>query len=149
MIMTSPTTLRTLPRLRAGAFFVETLLLANENEIETAKQLGALTQAVANTTDAVHRHADAVAQEMVLAKEARAELHRRIDESQKDLRDIEHKVDIVCRKLDEYEPDLRRCRMFRYWGIISVSLITVGAVVVGIVTGLSEWFSVKFTGGRS
>ena len=121
--------------------------MATDNELETARQLGHLSAAVAGVSDAVTRHADLVAHQMAEARAARSKLYETVESRAKDLQELERKMDLVCRKLTEYEPDLKRCRMFRYWGMVSVGLIAAGGALVGFMSGVSDWVTIKFTGG--
>lgn len=61
------------------------------------------------------------------AAASRSNLYNRLDQTEKSHADLGNKVDAVKDTLDEYEPDLRQCRRFRYAGIIGGTLIAIMA----------------------
>lgn len=58
------------------------------------------------------------------ASKKRADMHDKIDA-------LRGEISPLKATLQEYEPDLRRCRMLRHFGIVSLALISAGGVVAG------------------
>ena len=94
-------------------------------DAELQRTLGALVESVRNLTQSLVDHKADTKAEFLLASAARKEMHEKIKV-----------VAEIKEKMEDYEPDLKRCRIIRHFGMV------VGAMIIIAAPLFSAWESV-------
>lgn len=93
-----------------------------------AEQIGALTTSVKALTASVET------------------LNHRLSAADRERHEIRKTVSDIERKLNSYEPDMKRCRLWRNWGAGTIILMGVGATVTTFWGGIRGAIAHLFRG---
>lgn len=94
-----------------------------KGEANIERTLGRLQESMEMIREQLAEHRDETKEEFRAASRARKGIYDRLDSA-------ERKIGSVDDKLASYEPDMRRCRMFRHAGIVGAGLIAFGAMIL-------------------
>lgn len=119
--------------------------MASNTEHDLQYELGRLIGVVGQLDKSLTAHRKEFMGSLKDASDKRAAMYDRIasvdtkiDHVDTKVTNVENQVVPLKKRLDEYEPDMKRCRMLRNYGIISVGLITATGAVIGWAVGIYD-----------
>lgn len=102
----------------------------SDRDIEVAERLATVSAQISTVLSSLTEHKLDTQRQFIEATAARRSVYEKLEQTNAHVARVEHKVDAQAKTLESYEPDLKRCRMWRNWGAATILLISVVGTIV-------------------